>query len=109
MPLSLLWFLLRPMRLLQLLTVAAIFEAAAALTIDDLGVQPSLVPAIAFLGYVSLQLLLGARYPGQSQVLRMTLPFLLVAAWAVASSFIIPRVFEGQLLVWPQKAEPPYV
>ncbi len=108
LPLSLLW-IASPDKLLRLLLVAAVFEAAAALTIGGLGLQPGLVPAFAFLAFTSLQLLLGARYPGQAQVLRITRPFILVTLWAVASSYIMPRLFEGVVYVWPQKSQPPFV
>ena len=32
-------------------------------------------------------------------------PFLLVVFGAIVSSFLIPRLFEGDILVWPQKIE----
>jgi hypothetical protein len=108
LPLCLVW-LLQPVRLLQLVIIAGIFEAAAAFTIGGLGVQPGLVPAIAFVGYVSLQFLLGARYPGQSQAWRMMQPFVLVVGWALLGAYLLPRVFEEQVYVWPQKSEPPFV
>jgi len=108
LPLCLIW-VLQPVRLLQLVIIASIFEAAAAFTIGGLGVQPGLVPAIAFVGYISLQLLLGASYPGQSQAWRMMLPLLLVVGWALVGAYLLPRVFEEQVYVWPQKSEPPFV
>jgi len=108
LPLCLLW-LARPTRLLQLLLVAAIFEAAAAFVIGGLGFQPALVPAVLFIGFVSLQLLLGVGYPGQQQALRLLQPFILVAIWGVVSSVLLPRFFEGRVFVWPQKALPPFV
>jgi len=107
LPLSLLWFQ-QPMRLLQMLLISSIFEAAAAVTIGSLGVQPGLVPALAFIAFMSLQLLLGRKYPGQAQAWRMSRPFVLVAAWAIAGSYVMPRIFEGRAYVWPQKATPPY-
>ena len=107
-PLCLLW-IMAPARLLQLMVIAGVFEAAAALTIGGVGLQPGLVPGIAFLGFIGLQLLLGATYPGQAQVLAITRPFVLVAAWAVVSSFLMPRVFQGTVFVWPEKPEPPFV
>ena len=108
LPLCLLWCL-RPMRLLQLLFVVAIFEAAAAVTVGSLGVQPGLVPAIAFVFYVLLQMILGASYPGGQAAWRLASPLVLVGVWALASSFLMPRVFEDQVYVWPQKSLPPFV
>jgi hypothetical protein len=108
LPLCLVW-ILQPVRLLQLVVIAGIFEAAAAFTIGGLGVQPGLVPAIAFVGYVGLQTLLGASYPGQSQAWRMLLPFALVVGWALVGAYLLPRVFEEKVYVWPQKSTPPFV
>jgi hypothetical protein len=108
LPLCLFW-LASPDKLLRLLVIAAVFEAAAALTIGGLGLQPGLVPAVAFLAFVALQLMLGARYPGEAQVLRVTRPFVLVTIWAVASSYLMPRLFMGAVYVWPQKEVPPFV
>ena len=108
LPLCALWCF-RPMRLLQLLFIVAIFEAAAAVTVGGLGVQPGLVPAIAFVLYVMLQMILGASYPGQQAAWRMVSPLVLVGTWALASSFLMPRLFEGEVYVWPQKSLPPFV
>jgi hypothetical protein len=108
LPLSLLWAM-RPVRLLQLMVVATVFDASAVLTIGSLGVTPGLAPGGIFLGFVALQILLGVRYPGGRQVWPMIFPFALVTVWAVLSSIIMPRVFEGQIYVWPQKMEPPFV
>ena len=107
-PLCLLWAM-QPVRLLKLMILVQIFEAAAALTIGSLGVQPGLLPAATFIGFMLLQLLLGARYPGDHQALRLVRPFMLVTAWALASSFLMPRLFQGQAYVWPQKEIPPFV
>ncbi len=38
----------------------------------------------------------------------MSRPFVLVAAWTIAVSYVTPRVFEGKAHTWPQKAAPPY-
>ena len=108
LPLCLLWAM-SPNKLLQIMLVAAPFEAAAALIIGSLGLQPGLLPALTFLAYMGLQLLLGARYPSQPQVMRVVWPFLLVTLWAVVSSYLLPRLFEGVVFVWPQKSTPPFV
>jgi hypothetical protein len=108
LPLCLIWAA-RPIRLLQLLLVAAILEAAAAFVIGGLGFQPPLVPALVFIGFVTLQMLLGVGYPGQQRALRVLQPFILVALWGVIGSFLLPRFLEGRVFVWPQKALPPFV
>lgn len=107
LPLSLLWFQ-QPMRLFQMLLVSSIFEVAAAMAIGSLGGQLGLVSALAFIAFISLRLLLGRQYPGQAQAWRMSRPFVLVAAWAIAGSYVMPRVFEGKACVWPQKGTLPY-
>jgi hypothetical protein len=107
LPCCLFWAM-NPVRLLQMMTVAAIFEAGAALTIGSLGVQPGLMPGLGFLGFITLQLLLGARYPGAALTWPLVRPFVIVTAWAVASSILLPRLLEGQVYVWPQKNDPPF-
>ena len=107
-PLCLGW-LWSPRTLLKLVLMSAVFEAAAALTIGSLGVQPGLVPAFSLIGFVLLQFLLGACFREAQEVWRVANPFLAVTVWAVVSSFVMPRVFAGQVYVWPQKSEPPYV
>jgi hypothetical protein len=88
--------------------VASVFESAAAVNVGSLGVQPGLVPAAMFIGFMALQLLLGARYPGGAQVWDMSKPFVLVTLWAIVSSIVLPRLLEGQVMVWPQKVTPPF-
>ncbi|GBQ35416.1 hypothetical protein [Gluconacetobacter azotocaptans] len=97
----LLW--MRPYILLQVLMVAGVFPAAAALVLGGLGVQPSLVPAFAFISYVLLQRMLGVRYPGDQIAWWLCLPFVLTAAWTVMGSIVMPRLFMNSVLVWPQR------
>jgi hypothetical protein len=108
LPLCLVW-IMSPDKLLRLMAMVSCFEAAAAFVIGGFGVQPGLVPTLAFMGYVLLQFLLGARYPGTAAVWRLAFPFVLVTFWAVASSYLMPRVFEGTVSVWPQRQAFPYV
>ncbi len=100
---------LQPERLLQLAILGAAFEAAAVLTFGTFGVQPALLPVAMFAGYVLLQLLLGARYPGTRIVLWAVTPFILVTAWALLGSVLLPRLFAGEVDVWPQKPTPPFM
>jgi hypothetical protein len=102
-PLCLIW-LGRPMRLLHLILIFTIFQASAAFTIGNLGVQSELIPALCFIGFVILQLLLGAKYPGQNYVLRLSIPFIIVSIWGLATSYVLPRAFEDKTYVWPQKS-----
>nr|WP_321983145.1 hypothetical protein [uncultured Lichenicoccus sp.] len=92
-----------------MMILAQVFEAAAALIIGNLGVQPGLLPAMTFMGFVLLQLLLGAQYPGARESWRLVRPLVAVTAWALVTSYVMPRLFEGQAYVWPQKELPPFV
>jgi hypothetical protein len=96
---------LKPERLLQLLLLASCFEAAAALIFGALGLQPNLVPAAFFVAFMLLQVLLGAHYPASRVVWHCLAPFLLVVAYALAGSLILPHLFAGQVYVWPQKLD----
>jgi len=107
LPLCVFW-IASPANLLKIVFVFAVFEAAAAFTFGSLGVQPGLVPALAFIGFMLVQILLGAKFPGQSQVWHVARPFVVVTAWAVVSSYLMPTVFEGTVFVWPQKSTPPF-
>lgn len=95
----------RPDRMLGLLLVAGIFPAASALTLGSVCLQPSLVPGLAFISYVVLQKLLGARYPGQDSASRLCGPMMLATAWALVGSIVMPRLFRNQVHVWPQKQD----
>lgn len=100
---------LSPDRLLQLVVLGSTFEAAAVLTFGGFGLQPALLPTALFSGYVMLQLLLGARHPGTRTVVWAVTPFILVTAWALVSSLLLPRMFANQVYVWPQKVTPPFM
>lgn len=108
LPLCFVWAM-SPDRLLKTMAIAAVFEAAAAVTLGSFGVQPGLVPALVFMAFMLLQLLLGARFAALSAVWNVTRPFVLMTVWAVIASFLMPRAFEGQVFVWPQRATLPYV
>jgi hypothetical protein len=92
-----------PLRLLQLTFIGAAFAAAAVLVLGSYGVAPGLLPALLFIGYFLLRLALGATYPTGYGVLRVLTPFILVVTGALVSSLLMPRFFDGQIFVWPQK------
>jgi hypothetical protein len=98
-----LYFWRQPVRLLELVMVGAVFAAAAVVVMGGYGVMPPLVPAALFLNLILLQLCLGVRYPAERTVLAVMAPFIAVVAGAIISSFLMPRLFEGEILVWPQK------
>ena len=107
LPLSLIWAL-RPVRLLQLALVAAVFEAAAALILGgNFGLQPAMVPGLLFMAYVFLQYALGMRYPGEAIALRTLMPLLALMCYAAISIWLLPDAFAGKIMVWPQRAVDP--
>ncbi len=103
LPLCLL-FINNPARLLELVFIGSAFAAAAVLVFGGFGVAPGLVPSAIFVGFVILKLLFSTRYPAERLVLKVYLPFILVTAWALIGSMLMPRFFQNQILVWPQKA-----
>ncbi len=92
-----------PQRLLQLVLIAGLFNAAAAVVIGGLGIQPSLVPTALFIGFALLQLLLGVRYSGAPYVWQSAGRFVLLTLFAVGSAALLPRLFAGAVQVWPEK------
>ncbi|MFT9454743.1 hypothetical protein [Komagataeibacter saccharivorans] len=98
-------FWARPFLMLQLLLLVGIFPAAAALVLGGLGVQPTMVPALAFMSFVLLQWILGVHYPGDRTVMSLCFPFILVVTWTLLASLIMPRLFMNQVMVWPQKTD----
>lgn len=103
-PLSFLFFC-RPQRLLELAMIGGIFQAAAVLVLGGLGLQPSVAPALVFMGFIGLQAILGMSFPGAGRVFRFCTPLLLTLAWTIVGSFVMPRLFEGSVQVWPQKLD----
>jgi hypothetical protein len=108
LPLCFIW-MASPDKLLELTAIVSCFEAAAALIIGNSGLQPGLVPAFTFMGYVTLQLLLGARYRGLPAVSRVVFPFVVVTLYAMLTSYLLPRLFKDQTWIWPQKPIAPWV
>lgn len=104
-PLSLFWAA-RPVRLLQLAFVAAIFEAGAALVIGSgFGLPTAMVPGLLFIAYVVAQYALGMRYPAEGPVLRALTPLFALLGYAAPSAMLLPDAFAG-LMVWPQRPDP---
>lgn len=99
---------LAPTWQLQIVLLAGGFGAAAPLVIGGLGLPPGVIPASMFMAYVVLQYLLGARFPAAGPALRTIEPILLMAAYALVTAVLVPRLFAGAFTVWPQKLAPPY-
>lgn len=105
-PLSLLWAF-QPIRLLQLALVASVFEAAAAVVVGgSFGLQPAMVPGVLFIAYVFGQYALGMRYPGEGTALHAALPLLALLGYAMLSAWLLPDMFAGSVMIWPQRPDP---
>ncbi|OYV34899.1 MAG: hypothetical protein B7Z80_19960 [Rhodospirillales bacterium 20-64-7] len=98
-----LWFWRSPGRLLELVFVYSVFSAAAVLVVGGLGITPALVPTAMFVGLFIVAASNGARYPVERSTLIVLAPLMLTIGCALLSSVIMPRLFEGDVLVWPQK------
>jgi hypothetical protein len=98
-----LWFWRRPAALLMLVLIYSVFSAAAVVVIGGFGVTPALLPSVVFIGLFVVNAVNGVRYPAERQALLLLFPFILVMFGALSSSIIMPRLFEGEVLVWPQK------
>ncbi len=92
-----------PQRLLQLVLLGGLFNAAAAVIIGGLGIQPSLVPASLFVAFAMLQMLLGVRYAAAPYVWQSAGRFVALTLFAVATAVVLPRLFAGSVEVWPEK------
>jgi hypothetical protein len=99
-----LYFWRSPARLLELVMIGAVFSAAAVIVVGGYGVMPALVPAALFINIFVLKLCFGERYPAERLALSVMFPFIAIVVCALASSFIMPRLFEGDVMVWPQKS-----
>lgn len=90
-------------RLLQCVLIAGVFEAAAAAVFGGFGLQPGLVPALMLISLVVLQYLAGRRSVAEFQALRVLAPLLILFAYAAVSAVLLPDMFAGRIIVWPQK------
>ncbi|GBQ84274.1 MULTISPECIES: O-antigen ligase family protein [Gluconobacter] len=105
-PLSFLFFFRKdPQRLLELTLIGGVLQAAAVLVMGGLGLQPAMAPGMLFIAFMGLQLMLGVKFPAAGRVLKFCTPLLIAFSWALVGSIILPRLFEGVVLVWPQKLD----
>lgn len=95
----------RPERLLQLILLGATFDAAAVFIVGDYGIGPPLLAASFFMAFALLQELLGFEFVGRHDAWAVVAPFAIFTLWALIGSFVLPRLFNGQVEVWPQKAQ----
>ncbi len=98
-------FFNRPWSLLALIFYYSVFSAAAMFVVGGAGVTPGLLPASLFILTFAVGLCTDVRYPQQRQALIILTPFILVVTGALISSVVMPRLFLGEVYVWPQKTE----
>lgn len=92
-------------RLVQLVFIAGVFEAAAALIIGGSGLQPGLVPGITLIGLVTSQYMAGRRSIAEPIALRLLAPLFVLFAYAAVTAVLLPEVFAGRIIVWPQRLD----
>ncbi|MBV8455189.1 MAG: hypothetical protein JO122_01065, partial [Acetobacteraceae bacterium] len=94
-------FAWKPVRLLQLAILGSIFQGAAIAQQGGFAIVPSLLPAVLFLGHGVMRTSADPVTPVQHRMLRLLFPLLLLTVYAVLSSYLLPRLFEGTIRVWP--------
>lgn len=106
LPLALV-LILRPTALLQLTLIASAFGAAVPVIVnlggEPFGLPTGFLPAVAFIVVLCLDCLSRARTQAEREVGRIITPMLLFTGSAVAGAILLPRLFAGQFLVWPQQ------
>ncbi|MES2712670.1 MAG: hypothetical protein V4653_13895, partial [Pseudomonadota bacterium] len=108
LPLAL-WGIGNPGWLIRLALVAGIFEAGAALIVGGeggFGLPTAMVPGLLLLAHIALQYATGMRYAGEGIVLRSALPLILFLIYAVSTAVLLPDIYSGQMLVWPNRPDP---
>jgi hypothetical protein len=99
-------FAWKPVRLLQLAILGSIFQGAAiaqGAASNGFAIAPSLLPAVLFLGHGLMRTSADPVTPIQRRILRLLFPLLLLTVYAVLSSYLLPRLFEGMVRVWPAR------
>lgn len=99
----------RPGRILTLAVVAAIFDGASVINLtfggSPFGIQPAFAVDLLFIGVILLRYLSGQSFGNEGRVLYIFWPIVLFSLLAVASAFVLPKLFAGQVYVWPQRVE----
>lgn len=97
-------------RLLLLIVLCSTFDAASVLNVNlgsfVFGLQPAFGAAIVFVAIVMMRWLAGQPYGNEGRVLYVFWPFLLFCVLAAVSAVLLPKLFAGKILVWPQRKEP---
>jgi hypothetical protein len=95
----------KPVRLLQLAILGSAFQGAAIAASDSYAIASSLLPSLLFLGHGLLRIAATPRSSVERRILRLLLPVLLLTAYATLSSYLLPRLFEGSVTVWPPRGD----
>ncbi|MBR0657400.1 hypothetical protein [Plastoroseomonas arctica] len=95
--------------LIRLALVAGIFEAGAALVIGGspgFGLPTAMVPGLLLLAHIVIQYAAGMRYAGEGIVLKTSLPLIGFMAFAVVTAVLLPDIYAGRMLIWPNRPDP---
>ena len=81
------------------------FEAAATMVLGSFGVQPNTLPALLFMAHLILLRILGGRFAGQAEVVRLMNPLLVFMGIVIVGALVLPNLFSEGVMVWPQKSD----
>jgi hypothetical protein len=97
-------------RLLCLTLLVSAFEAASVLNITlggiSFGIQPAYFSGGLLCLFMALGYLTAPALKLKTQTVRVAFPLILFVGYAIISSFLLPRLFQGAVRVWPQRLEP---
>jgi hypothetical protein len=90
-------------KLVQLLLIVGVFEAAAAVIYGGFGLQPGLVPGLMVITLVAAQYLCGRRSIAEGQAIHLMTPLVILLAYGAVTAVLLPEAFGGRIIVWPQR------
>jgi hypothetical protein len=104
------WVMARLGRIIAFTQLTVVFDASAALIVyaGSFGVpiQPAYFSGIFLVGFATLFYLSGKSFHCGRLMVSQTWPLLAFTAYAVVSALLLPLLFEGQVNIWPQRADP---
>ncbi len=94
-----------PEWLMVLVVFTGGFEAAASMVLGSFGVQLNILPALVFMSHLVLLRILGGRFAGQAEVVRLMNPLLIFLGIVIVGALLLPNLFSESLMIWPQKSD----
>ncbi len=94
-----------PEMLLAMVVFFGGFEAAASMVLGSFGVQLNVLPALLFMAHLILLRILGGRFVGNAETMRLMGPLLIFLGVVIVGALVLPNVFAGAVAIWPQKSD----